>query len=66
MLVAIALLIVRYMPVLSDPSGFVGGRVELPPTKDSLIIAGIGAVLTIPFMPLRSMITAAYIEGLKG
>lgn len=65
MLIAIAMLIVRYMPVLSDPSGFVAGTVDLPPTKGSLIIAGVGAVLTVPFMPLRSLITAAFIEGLK-
>ena len=65
MLIAIAMLIVRYMPVLSDPSGFVAGTVDLPPTQGSLIIAGVGAVLTVPFMPLRSLITAAFIEGLK-
>ena len=59
------LLVVRYMPVLSDPSGFVAGTVDLPPTKGSVIIAGVGAVLTIPFLPLRSLITAAYVDGLK-
>ena len=65
MLVAVVLLVLRYMPVLSDPSGFVAGTVDLPPTKGSAIIAGVGAVLTIPFLPLRSLITAAYVEGLK-
>ena len=65
MLIAVAVLVVRYMPVLSDPSGFVAGKVELPPTKGSAIIAGIGAVLTIPFLPLRSLITAALVEDLK-
>lgn len=65
MIVAAVLLILRYMPVLSDPSGFVAGTVDLPPTKGSVIIAGVGAVLTIPFLPLRSLITAAYVDGLK-
>ena len=65
MLIAIVLLVLRYMPVLSDPSGFVAGTVDLPPTKGSVIIAGVGAVLTIPFLPLRSLITAAYVDGLK-
>ena len=65
MIVAAVLLVVRYMPVLSDPSGFVAGTVDLPPTKGSVIIAGVGAVLTIPFLPLRSLITAAYVDGLK-
>ena len=65
MIVAAVLLVVRYMPVLSDPSGFVAGTVDLPPTKGSVIIAGVGAALTIPFLPLRSLITAAYVDGLK-
>jgi hypothetical protein len=65
MIVAAVLLVVRYMPVLSDPSGFVAGTVDLPPTQGSVIIAGVGAVLTIPFLPLRSLITAAYVDGLK-
>ena len=64
MLAAAALLVLRYMPVLSDPSGFVAGKVDLPPTRTSLIIAGIGGLLTIPFLPLRSLITAAYVDGL--
>ena len=65
MIVAVVLLIFRYMPVISDPSGFVAGTVDLPPTKGSAIIAGVGAVLTIPFLPLRSLITAAFVDGLK-
>ena len=65
LLIAVVLLVLRYMPVLSDPSGFVAGTVTLPPMKGSVIIAGIGALLTIPFLPLRSLITAAYVEGLK-
>ena len=65
MIVAVVLLILRYMPVISDPSGFVAGNVDLPETKGSAIIAGVGAVLTIPFLPLRSLITAAFVDGLK-
>ena len=65
MIVAVVLLILRYMPVISDPSGFVAGNVDLPETEGSAIIAGVGAVLTIPFLPLRSLITAAFVDGLK-
>ena len=65
MIVAVVLLILRYMPVINDPSGFVAGNVDLPETKGSAIIAGVGAVLTIPFLPLRSLITAAFVDGLK-
>ena len=65
LLIAVALLVIRYIPVIEDPSGFVAGKVELPPTKGSVIIAGIGAVLTIPLLPLRSLISAAYVDGIK-
>ena len=64
-LIAIILLVIRHIPILQDPSGFVAGKVEMPPLKGTVIIAGVGVLLTIPFMPLRSLITAAYVEGLK-
>ena len=65
MLAAVAVLIVLFMPVIRDPSGFVAGKVELPPMKTCAIIAGAGALLTLPFLPLRSLIIAAYVDGIK-
>ena len=31
----------------------------------SHVLTGIGAALTLPLIPLRSMVTAAYVNGLK-
>ena len=63
-LIAAVVLIFRYLPVLQDLNGFMSGSVHLPSTKTSLLIVGIGAVLTIPLLPLRSLITAAFVNGL--
>ena len=38
---------------------------ELPSTKGTLVILGIGALLTLPLLPLRSLIPAAFVDGLK-
>ena len=55
---------VRYIPLLNDISGVVAGDVPKPSTRETLIILGIGAALTLPLLPLRSMVTAAYVNGL--
>ncbi len=65
MLIAIAVLVVLFMPIIKDPSGFVTGKIEKPPMSKCAIIAGIGGVLTLPFLPLRSLIIAAYVDGIK-
>ena len=63
-LVSLVILVFRYLPALNDLTGVVSKSVKLPSVKGSLIIAGVGAVLTIPLLPLRSLITAAYVDGL--
>ena len=55
----------RYAPLLNDISGVVAGDVPRPSSRTTLLILGIGAVLTAPLLPLRSMVTAAYVNGLK-
>ena len=55
----------RYVPLLNDVSGVMSGNVPLPSTRTTLVILGIGAALTLPLVPLRSMVTAAYVNGLK-
>ena len=65
MIIAIAVVIVRYLPVLKDLNGVVMNTVSLPSTKVTLMILAVGAVLTIPFLPLRSLIPAAYVNGLE-
>jgi len=37
---------------------------ELPSTKITVIILGVGALLTMPLLPLRSLIPAAFVDGL--
>ena len=63
-LIAAVVLVFRYLPALQDLNGIMAGTSHLPSTKDSLIIAGVGAVLTVPLLPLRSLINAAFVNGL--
>ena len=65
LIIAAVIAILRYLPLMNDISGVVAGDVPLPSTRTTLIILGIGAVLTLPLLPLRSMMTAAYVNGLK-
>ena len=65
LLIAAVIAAARYAPLLNDVSGVVTGDVAKPSTRLTLIILGIGAALTLPLVPLRSMVTAAYVNGLK-
>ena len=65
MIVALGTVVVRYMPVLSDLNGLLMGTATLPETRISLIILAVGALLTVPLLPLRSLILAAYVNGWK-
>ena len=65
LIVAVVIVIFRYLPLIDDISGVVAGDVPLPSTRTTLIILGIGAALTLPLLPMRSMVTAAYVNGLK-
>jgi hypothetical protein len=65
MIIAIAAVVIRYLPVLHELTAIVSGNASMPDTKPSIIILGVGALLTIPLLPLRSLITAAFVGGLK-
>ena len=69
LIAAVLIALSRYLPLLADlnktVNGFLKGTVNLPNTKTTLIIVGIGAVLTLPFLPLKEMIGAAFVDGLK-
>ena len=65
-LIALGAAVVRYLPVLSNPDDLLFGKISLPDTKTTLIILGVGAVLTLPLLPLRSLLTAAYVHSLRG
>ena len=55
----------RYVPLLNDVNGVIAGEAPIPSTKITLVILGIGAALTVPLIPLRSMVTAAFVKGLR-
>ena len=65
LIIAVILVVFRYAPLLNDVSGVVAGDVPKPSTRGTLMILGTGAVLTLPLLPLRSMVTAAYVSGLR-
>lgn len=65
MIVAAVIAAWRYVPLLNNLNGVVSGDVAKPSTTPTLIILGIGAVLTVPLLPMREMVTAAYVNGLR-
>ena len=64
-ILAAVLAFVRYLPALSDLNGLFMNTVNLPPTRKTLEILGIGMLLTLPLLPLRSLISAAFVNGLE-
>ena len=66
LIIAIVLAALRYVPVLNDlMSDALMQDIKLPATKPTVIIIAIGAVLTLPLLPLRSLIPAAFVNGLE-
>jgi hypothetical protein len=65
MIMAVAVTVFRYLPVLSDLNGLLMKTVELPCTRGTLVILGAGVLLTLPLLPLRSLIPAAFVDGLR-
>ena len=65
LIAAVIALVCMYLPVLYDMGGAMTGDVQKPSTKLALGILGAGAALTLPLVPLRVMVTAAYVNGLK-
>ena len=65
LIIAIIAVIIRYLPALKDLNGVVMNTVNLPSTRITLVILAVGAVLTVPLLPLRSLIPAAFVNGLE-
>ncbi len=65
LIIAAGIAVSRYIPLLDDVSGVVAGDMPMPSTRETLVILGAGAVLSLPMLPLRSMVTAAYVNGLR-
>ena len=65
LIIAIVAVIFRYLPALKDLTDIVTKKKAAPSTKETLIILAAGAVLTLPLLPLRSLIPAAFVNGLE-
>ena len=54
------------MPVVKEITSYVMTKEKsMPSTKPALIILAVGAALTLPLLPFRSLIPAAYVNGLE-
>jgi len=55
--------VIRYSWILQNVSSYLTGVEKLPSMKPALMILAVGGVLTLPLLPLRSLITAAFVNG---
>ncbi len=65
MLAAAVLVVFRYLPVLRNVTDIVRKTAKLPDTKGTLMMLAAGAVLTLPLLPLRSLLLSACAESMK-
>ena len=65
LVIALIAAIIRYIPVLKNLNAILTNEMSLPSTKVTVIILAVGAVLTVPLLPLRSLIPAAFVDGLE-
>lgn len=66
LIAAIIVTIFRYVPVLQDMmGGALLQELKLPSTKTTVMILAVGAVLSVPLLPVRALIHAAYVDGLE-
>ncbi len=65
-IIAAAAVVVYYLPILKDYiSNFGATDKSMPDARPAVIILVAGAVLTVPLLPLRSLIPAAFVNGLE-
>lgn len=64
-IIGIIAVILYYLPALKDINAIVKKEKSLPSAKTAVIYLAVGAALTLPLLPLRSLIPAAYVNGLK-
>ena len=65
LVITLVILAVRYAPAVANVDSILLGIEDPPDTKVSLIILAVGFALTIPFFPLRSLVAAAWVNGLS-
>lgn len=64
-IISIIAVIIYYLPALQDLNAIVTKQKSLPPAKTAVICLAVGALLTVPLLPLRSLIPAAFVNGLE-
>ena len=65
LIIAIFAVVVYYLPALNDVTDILMQEKSLPSAKLPAILLAAGAVLTLPLLPLRSLIHAAFVDGLE-
>lgn len=66
LIVAVIIVVIYYLPVIRNIMDYVMTKEKsLPSMKLPAIILAAGAVLTVPMLPLRSLIPAAFVNGLE-
>ncbi len=66
LIIAVIAVAIYLMPMLEDITSYIMTKdKELPGVKTIVIILAAGAVLTVPLLPLRSLIPAAFVNGLE-
>lgn len=63
LLITIAVNVLRYLPALQNLSSVLMGRADLPSGRITLILLGVGALLSLPLLPFRSLVTAVFVRG---
>jgi len=64
-IIAVIAVVIRYLPAVKDLSAIIKKEKSLPEMMPTVIILAVGAALTVPLLPLRSMIPAAFMNGLE-
>ena len=66
LIAAIAFAVIYLLPVVRDVTAYVMTKEKAMPSMKPIVIAlAAGAVLTVPLLPLRSLIPAAFVNGLE-
>ena len=64
--IALAIVLIQVLPILlSDLNGIILHTVSLPRPRTMLLILGAGSLLTVPLLPIRSLMIAALVHQLK-
>ena len=62
--VSLGVIVERYRPLISELSGVVNGTTKIPSTRTTLLILAAGCALTVPLLPVRSLVTASVVRRL--